>query len=1493
MEFSHGPVLKLLPAIIGKLRSWLRRWWAERRAGYQPDSVPVDRAELIFDDALRRLGALKQNGSRWAISLFKISAWLSLPKVLRTQHFRDWLSRQDVQSDLKSLARAAVSGAPEDREARIRLIDIYTVTSREGRCHAEDIIARVLARLKQSLQGEADGANLIALVQVESKGIHEHLSSIQDEVSLQQSQVSKESTPLPAPLDAETIERALDIVSQVLLGWPQEINGQWIERPELDQLYALTKGKESEITVLLGKPGEGKSAILARLGTRLSGENTILLAIKADQIPREVETLDDLDKWIDCPISIVEALRRLAAVRRVVVLIDQLDALAELMDQHSERLSALLRLVGAISNTPNLHVIMSCREFEFRNDVRLTTLKAESIALSPLTWNQVSPLLTTHQPDADDWNDEVREVLRTPQHLAIFLSHLAGSKNVPTFSSYQSLLDRVIEERLEQGYGSRTVEAAERIAGEMAQEEELWLARERFEPEFRNELKNLKAAEFLVSSDNDLSIAFRHQTLFDFLRARSFLRQRTSLAKHVTVEKQESLFIRPILWSALHYLRGADRAIYRKEFRQLWAHEGLRVHLRYLLISFLGQAKKPDDEEANWLLPTLDDPALRPKTLQAVVGNAGWFSRLRGRLPALMTMPVSQVGEAAGLLNRAVQFEPDAVFRLVKSHWMAEEQCQELALFVLRESPSWDASRVEIVAQIADHASIDSFSVLDIAKRIAQSMPDLAPEVIVRSLRAKTNRIAASSEPSLHTYDLLLDGEQGWHEIDKVASQAPRAFVERLWPWVADILGRLAEEQHPFLNEYRGHSGLSFSRNPDSGERYPLTHAIELAIQAFAETEPDAFCKFVDSEKTTDLKALQHLLALGLEKIVSSHSSKVLQYLLEDPRRFAIGDMYDKHRDSGNLISAVIPALGDDDALRLEKAIISWPHYRDDVIPPGEDRRLRFERQKWTREHRLRLLRRFPNDRLSSKSQKHLAEEERALPNTPDQEVSPPEVKLVDSPMSPEQMTKATNDQIIKLFEKLTDDTEWNHPRRQFNLEGGSIQASRAFADFAKTDPCRALQIIKQFHPGTQERPAGYALAELGAETVPPEKLIVCIQELEKRGFASEEYRSSAARCLREIARRADGLDDVTCDLLASWLSNWDPKAGDPDTSHVDIPRTVDNQYDSILWGLRGLEVLPQGNYPVLSALTLGYLIRKPESANDWLAVLERHLARREDPRVWCALANDLDHVFRADPDRSIAFLESLFNRYPTILETAAGVRLIGRIFDRIPTEMFNRILARWISGKWPLGPLAAGEIATLKLCRNPDETEARMQVERFLAGADYHPSVAAALCIGITHTLVIAWREPPLRGLATPLLVRLASVENADIGRALNAVFVKTDPLPPDDFTRKLLEAFLKQLSLLKVGSVHYLIERLKGLLREGWSPTLVQTVANTLLRDVMKDTRAARPRDWARLVEIALTLHRLPETRMAGLDLFETLMSLDVYAVPERLKILDRRGP
>jgi hypothetical protein len=305
-------------------------------------------------------------------------------------------------------------------------------------------------------------------------------------------------------VDLEAVERAFGAASRVLLGWPQEIDGHWIERPELEKLRRLAAEPDPSLTVLLGRPGEGKSAILARLGNQLAAEGAVLLAIKADQIPRSIGTLTQLDAWIGSPIPVTEALRQLAAERRVVLLIDQLDALGDLMDQHSQRLSVLLHLIGAVVATRGIRVLLSCREFEFRNDVRLNTLRAEAVTLTRPAWDQVLPLLTARGLDTSRWSGEVRDVLCTPQHLAVFLSYLAVREHVPTFTSYQGLLDRVVRERLANNSDARTVEFAERLAITMAREEELWLARERFHPEFDRELNNLEAADFLVLSENRL-----------------------------------------------------------------------------------------------------------------------------------------------------------------------------------------------------------------------------------------------------------------------------------------------------------------------------------------------------------------------------------------------------------------------------------------------------------------------------------------------------------------------------------------------------------------------------------------------------------------------------------------------------------------------------------------------------------------------------------------------------------------------------------------------------------------------------------------------------------------------------------------------------------------------------------------------------------------------------------------------------------------------------
>ena len=128
-------------------------------------------------------------------------------------------------------------------------------------------------------------------------------------------------------------------------------------------------------------------------------------------------------------------------------------------------------------------------------------------------------------------------------------------------------MDRIIEKRIQNVHGVRTVRVAELIATTMAMEEELWVSRGRFEPKFSKELQRLEESGFLIHSENRLSIAFRHQTVFDYLRARAFLRDGQSLERYIVEEKRQSLFVRPILWSALNYLRASDVAVYRKTVR--------------------------------------------------------------------------------------------------------------------------------------------------------------------------------------------------------------------------------------------------------------------------------------------------------------------------------------------------------------------------------------------------------------------------------------------------------------------------------------------------------------------------------------------------------------------------------------------------------------------------------------------------------------------------------------------------------------------------------------------------------------------------------------------------------------------------------------------------------------------------------------------------------------------------------------------------------------
>ena len=1295
----------------------------------------------------------------------------------------------------------------------------------------------------------------------------------------------------PSIYDVEPVRRAFDVISETLLSWPQEIEGYWISRPELDSLYNVCTSDQSSVTALLGGPGEGKSAILARLGARLRSEDVVLLAIKADQVPSTVASLSELDSWMNCGLPIGEALRRLANDHRVVLLIDQLDALSELMDQRTERLTTLVQLINSVRGVPSLHILVSCREFDFRHDVRFSTLEAEEVSLSRLEWEQVEPLISEHGFDTSGWSECVRDVLLTPQHLGMFLDYFSDELGLPLFENYQGLLSRILEKRLSNVHGARALNVAESLALTMAEKEELWIARSLFETQFRSELRHLEQEGFLVRSSNELSISFRHQTIFDFLRARAFLTRDQSLAEYVVDLKQQSLFVRPVLWSTLNYLRASDRASYWDQFLALWHREGLRAHVHDLLVNFLGQLSQPDNREAQVLFAMLDSSDPSSKVLLAISGSEGWFTCIESRLPQLLNSGLDQVEAISVVLRRAASFNPEAVLTLVDGYWTHDEQTVQVALQVLNEVIAWTESAVETVCKLADHAPQNTLWIRSVIGKISETRPDLAPKPLSRYFWARVQGLGNQEVRR------LVEHNPDWHGIDEVAQRAPREFVEELWPWLLTVYERLSPAEQPFLLIYRGHDSLAFEY--EGVIERPLQKAITEAMSGFAQEATERFLRFLEINKGTDLSVLQRLLSIGLEAIAEQHPQPVLSYLLEDTRRLALGDIHDEHSNSKSLISAVVPYLEPRERKLLEDGIKEWTWYGESTEQLAATERR--ERRNWIRRRRLNLLSAFPFEYLSPDGRRHVKEEIRVFPESTNEENSHSNTLVqIRSPMSHEEMARATDDQILGLFEELTDESGSTHPSRgSSSYEGGSEQASQEFAEFAKLNPDRALTVLRRFTPGKTERPAGAALRAMAKDFETPQDLVACVHELHERRFASETFRINASHCLREIARREDGLDDASCRLLESWLcsnsSDSDATQDNTVSSLISAPSFESPEHEvrkSYLWDGPGLRTLPHGNYPFLDALMLGYILRVPSGADEWLGVLERHLEWRENSEVWREIAEHLRWLSKAERKRASAFLESFFASVPEVLESDTGVRLVGKVMDWIPEQLLNRTIDDWISAHWRGGPQAAGEILALRHCKNPEDIDAVDWIERILEGNIADPLATEGLRVGATFTLVKAWSVPALRALTTPKLAQLATSGSAEVERALGEVFAQADSLPPDDYTRVLLEAMLERPAILVEGA-YFLVQGLKQLLRDNWNPDLIQRVVGALVGRIGGDLgniSTAAAANAGEIADIALTLHRIPETRETGLELFERLMEIDSYDLDQRLNAIDR---
>ena len=1322
----------------------------------------------------------------------------------------------------------------------------------------------------------------------------------------------------------EEMRTRFGAASTEVMNWPRTLpDGKTIARPELGELEARIDGSRGSTTAVLGDPGSGKSALLSTLTHRYAERGWPVLAIKGDTLDAEISSEVDLQEHLGLDARPSELLEDLAESQLVLLVLDQLDALAGYIDLRTARLNILLNLVRRLGRTDNVHIVLSSRTFEFEHDSRLKTVAADAVSLELPPWSVVLELLQAHRVHAAGWPKDAQEVIRAPQALTTYLK-LKSRHVSEEFTSYQTMLDRLWKERvLEHDGGGRRSRLATDIADRMADEESLWLASARFDVQVQD-IDALESAGVLTRLDS--RVGFTHQTLFDYALARNFAGEPRRLSSYV-LGRQDSLFLRPKLWAALNYLREAEPTAYHRELEEIWRAPRMRRHLRFLLIEFIGQQAHPTNQEAVLMAEALRLPNENGRAYRAMIGSPGWFERLS---KTSVAEGMSEEDETAdlmiGVLERAWSFSPVEVQRLLGERWAPHPHHDTRTWWVLQNAPRWTDDALATACSIVERTDIGEFQIDHVLGTIGVEQPEAALQLLrarldkeLETAEARSAALAKEERPQFDNDEEeadriaeevawitekhpriplkeLIDDKNGWDTVPTLAEQAPASFLRILWPWFERCLEALRERsehdagelQYPLVHD----TDFLFEEEQDTGLREPaLLAALRTAAERVARMEPDEWLSWVATLSTTEVMPAQRLIAHSFTMAPDRFAQQALKFLLEDNRRFVLGSMQEMTGTSSRLVKAVNGYWSDEELDLFEKSIKEY-----NPLPPGElievERRRSWRRV--VRRIKLPLLRALPKNRLNAKSRRHIDEEERVFPDSHlgARLIGP---SVTGSIMTAAAMARASDEHILKAFRSLPDETLWDHPERF--MFGGNVQLSREFANFSKESPERVIRVLSLLSPDIGTRAAGYALEAMSEETA-PDQVLKLLQDVVARGFDSEEFRGSASKAVAKLSDRGVRIGDDTVATFEKWLAHPLVKgSGDDETgpeAEVDAATECCSEGDredddctrrSVLWGHGSISRSPGGDYPVLEALIRMRLAREEHDRVD--ETLSSYLDSCKDPQVWDHVLRLLPHPKQGRESRRAGFLERLFVEVPRLVESKTAAYVIMK-FHHWSGEVANAQLDRLRDSKLASGRQTYGEIVARTSLLQPSLKWASTRLEEVTGNLAFREARAGA-ALSAAHL----WRHPNVAPRAARLLVELLAGDDSDVWKAVSEIFRLSGELNPDPPTISLLEAIAEKPGPALRRKANFVATRLATLLPH--AAKLVGRVAESLISDwrmEIGDKRTTTAMAAQELVDLAVTLHRLgPETREVGTKLFEDLLEIDALEARQTLEEIDHR--
>ncbi len=1066
----------------------------------------------------------------------------------------------------------------------------------------------------------------------------------------------------------------------------------------------VTTSKEHEtIAVLLDSAGTGKTVVARDILAELESENIPVLTLKGDSLSG-IESLDDLETRLGLGANIERALALLSQDGKAVLLVDQIDALSLSLARDLTALDVVLKLVARARMQRYVRVIIACREFDLRNDPKLSRLEvSREFKINPLTDEEVRLVLKEFDIEFGSLQPSVQELLRTPLHLDLFsrvadeaqkdgsMSRLLGLNSLQDL--YAALWELVIVKPLPGAPPPATRERVlELITERMNANQEVSVPRSWLRAQGDAELD--AAANWLAS--HGILIASRdrwtllHQTLFDYCYAKSFVEQGKSLYETIA-EGDQGLFVRSQLLQVLNYSRGVDEAAYLKDLSRLLSAANIRFHLRDHVMRWFGSISPTDNEwrVARDVLKGENGRVLRGYML----GNPAWFVYLKNDIIAVFNSGDDDEidGWAIQSLNFVFERAQREVAEIVRPFLTGGPVWIRRLNNLFWQLHNWDPSAIELFEEVLRRSDETERREVYRLKSLAETSPADACRIL-RIILDREFAVVKKRDPSPITWAFRSDLEHlngsGLDEVLKIVlEKEPQRFLDELTPWLEKILADAnIPDDYEYFHSDPLSSGLDYGTFVVETQ---LLGALQQALVELGRTDPDSFLRSAGRFAGLPYQTPQRLLARAFTDLSPDYSTEANEFLIADRRRLTLGPS--EVFDSRQLVKMITPHLNVEQTRQLEDAIRA--------LATGKGKHL--DEFRWRFMHQLYLLHSFAAAKLSIRGKKWLAELGRKYPKLEVSErVSLGEGGFVGSPIERDATEKMSDESWLSAFRRYSK----GHQHKEF-LKGGAEQLAGELSERVRRDPERFYNLALSTPLETEKCYLSALISGLAAAGS-DYQLVAVIRRF--NAIDDERLRQATASALR------DRDQDVPQDILEALERHlYDPAGEDEEgwRKHSRNNRRFDTVNDSpfisLLNSRRG--ALFQAVMRVLDAR--GDAISRDRK---WV-----HLIRLADEGSEALKAGVLEQLLYLYPERQdecVDLFEAILSASPDLLTTHFALEFI-RYATPSYFERMLPFMEKALESEYEAVQNRAGVIASLaQMYKQIYQDASRMKVASALA---------------------------------------------------------------------------------------------------------------------------------------------------------------------------------